>query len=386
MKPIRFTTDRLAKLVCPFDEERTYVKDTATQSLFLCVHRSGKKVFFIVRRVRGRTVRVRLGAWPSELGIADARKEAAKVNGDIAKGEDPRISKLAARGEMTIGDLFIRHIEHAKLHNKTWDENQKQYDLHLSHWRTKRLSDLTRGDVQAFHARLGERSGKYAANRVLALLRHAYAKTAADLGWSGPNPAAGIEKFREQSRTRFLQANELPKLLLSLKSETELFRDFFLLCLLTGARRANVQAMRWDDIHFDRREWSISEAESKSGESIVIPLVPEATAILVRRKLAATTTFVFPSRGKTGHLTEPKSAWRRVTSRAGLADVRLHDLRRTFGSWLTGTGASLPVVGKSLGHKSTASTAVYARLSRDPVRLAVERGTDAMLQAAKGTA
>jgi integrase len=90
---------------------------------------------------------------------------------------------------------------------------------------------------------------------------------------------------------------------------------------------------------------------------------------------------VFPGRGKTGHLVEPKTAWARILKRAGLQNLRLHDLRRTLGSWQAATGASLPIIGKSLGHKSLAATQVYARLNLDPVRAAVNTATDAMLLA-----
>ena len=91
--------------------------------------------------------------------------------------------------------------------------------------------------------------------------------------------------------------------------------------------------------------------------------------------------WVFPSYGKTGHLVEPKKAWNRLLDRAEISDLRIHDLRRTLGSWQAATGASLPVIGKSLGHKNQATTAIYARLDLDPVRQAVNTATAAMLAA-----
>jgi integrase len=90
---------------------------------------------------------------------------------------------------------------------------------------------------------------------------------------------------------------------------------------------------------------------------------------------------VFPGRGRSGHVMEPKSAWKRILKRAELADLRLHDLRRTLGSWQAATGASLPIIGKSLGHNSLQATKIYAQLDLDPVRAAVTQATDAMLLA-----
>jgi integrase len=86
--------------------------------------------------------------------------------------------------------------------------------------------------------------------------------------------------------------------------------------------------------------------------------------------------------GKTGHLVEPKKAWKRLLDRAGLSNLRIHDLRRTLGSWQAKTGASLLVIGKSLNHKSTQSTAIYARLDLEPVRESINLATTAMLNAA----
>lgn len=114
---------------------------------------------------------------------------------------------------------------------------------------------------------------------------------------------------------------------------------------------------------------------------MVVPLVELAVAILQGRLETSTgSPWVFPGRSKTGHLVEPKSAWKRICKRAGLEDVRIHDLRRTLGSWQVATGASLPVIGKTLGHTQPKTTQIYARLQLDPVRQAVEAATAAMLK------
>jgi integrase len=111
---------------------------------------------------------------------------------------------------------------------------------------------------------------------------------------------------------------------------------------------------------------------------MLVPLVGEVLEILTRRRLTASSVFVFPSYGKTGHMVEPKAGWDRIKKTAGLVDVRLHDLRRTMGSYQTISGASTAIVGKTLGHKSPASTAVYARMTLDPVRESMEKAVALM--------
>ena len=159
-------------------------------------------------------------------------------------------------------------------------------------------------------------------------------------------------------------------------------QDFFLLALLTGARRGNVASMRWDDVDPTWKLWRIPGEVAKGGQPIVVPLVDAALAILTRRKATANgNPWVFPSYGKSGHIVEVKGAWKRILTAAGLSDVRPHDLRRTLGSWQAIGGASLPIIGRSLGHSQPATTQVYARLQLDPVRASVTAATDAILAA-----
>ena len=206
---------------------------------------------------------------------------------------------------------------------------------------------------------------------------------ASEWGWKGENPVAHVSLFKEVKRERFLLPQEVASFFCAVDMEAnQTIKDFIYVCLLTGARRANVQAMRWPHIDFNLKIWTISAADAKGNETISIPLLPPVLEILERRHKAAKSEWVFPSTGCTGHLVEPKSAWKRILKTASLSDLRLHDLRRTLGSWQAITGASLLLIGKSLGHKNTSSTDTYARLSNDAVRESMEKATKAILFAA----
>lgn len=193
----------------------------------------------------------------------------------------------------------------------------------------------------------------------------------------------GVKRFPERSRDRFLSADELARFFQALEQEpNEAAREFFLVALLTGARRANVLSMRWADIDLKGQTWRIPE--TKNGTPQNVPLVGPVLEILQSRRKTTSSFFVFPGRGKTGHLVEPKKAWARVCLAAGIKEARIHDLRRTLGSWQAKTGASLPIIGKSLNHKSASTTSIYARLDLDPVRTAMEKAAEAMLEAGGG--
>jgi integrase len=375
-----FTIKRLEELPPPpFGREYHY--DSQQPGLACCVTAAGGKTYYLYRKIDGRPERIRLGAFPA-VSIDAARKAVREIVGEIAAGRDPAEERRARREVPTIGDLFNHWLAHAKERKRTWSEDERQYESFLKRWSGRKLSAVKRGDVQKLHSEVGETHGHYAANRMLALVRAMFNK-APELGWDGPNPATGVARFAEETRDRFLQPDEFHRFFEALEQEPNTTaRDFILLALWTGARRSNVAEMRWEDVSFDLALWRIPQ--TKSGEPVVVPLVEPALEILrARRRFANGSPWVFPSNGKTGHLVEPKSAWKRVLERSGLHDLRLHDLRRTLGSWQALSGASLQTIAKTLGHKSTAVTHVYSRLTVAAVRASVETATAAMIQAGK---
>src|SRR4029077_14721732 len=114
-------------------------------------------------------------------------------------------------------------------------------------------------------------------------------------------------------------------------------RDVLALYLATGARRGNVNGMRWADISFELLTWRIPM--SKSGEGYDVALTPAAIEVLERRhETKGESEFVFPARSKSGHIVDIKKKWQKFRKRAGIPDVRLHDLRRTKGSYAALSG------------------------------------------------
>ncbi len=154
------------------------------------------------------------------------------------------------------------------------------------------------------------------------------------------------------------------------------------MALLTGVRRGNVAAMQWEQLRLQSALWRVPY--TKNDEPLLVHLPAKAVEILERRESEKNgSPWVFPSWGSTGHVVEPKSSWARILQNAGLTDLRVHDLRRTLGSWQAIAGASLPVIGRSLGHKSLQSTEIYSRLTFEPVRQSVDAATTALLAATK---
>jgi integrase len=431
---IKFTDRTIAALEIPPHGQRAEYADTETDGLRLRVTSSGVKTFSLLRRIRnGPMERITLGRFPDAYKTESARTKAKKLNGVIADGANPAEVKRASKGEPTFAGLFAEYIErHAKPRKRTWREDEQKYRDYLAQpLGRKKISRIARADLAAIHSAITRAGHPTVANRVKDLVSSVFGRAVA-WGYLDSNPALGIEDNPERSRERFLKPGELPRLFAALDGEANAnFRDYFLLALLTGARRHNTRAMRWADVDLERGEWVIPM--TKNGDPQRVPLVPEAVAILNTRRETAgdDAKYVFPASrndSKHGYMSGERKAWLRLLERdeivqlqqrinaaggktdgsegeypantlkrlrlvakrmelntdgARLDDIRIHDLRRTMGSWQARTGASLAIIGKSLGHKRQQATAVYARLDLDPIREAMETATTAMLRAAK---
>ena len=383
MAKLNFTKAGLESLTIPA-KGWAYYYDLKVQGLGVGIGSTGKKSFILYRKINGKPERIAIGPYP-DLSIEQARGKASELNAAIANGANPAEIKRGRVVEIVFGELFNQYIErHAKMNKKTWAEDQQRYNQYLAKpLGKKKLSLIDRKLIASIHSNITMAGHPTVANRIIALVSSVYGWALSAGVWEQNNPARGVKKNQEKSRDRFIQGDELPRFFKAVGEEpNETMRDYFLLSLLTGARQANVLAMCWEDISFERAEWRIEE--TKNGTPQTVTLSPEAMEILHNRKPVEPAEFIFPSErsSASGHLQNPKKAWKRVLDRAGLSNLRIHDLRRTLGSWQAKSGASLAIIGKSLNHKNQNTTAIYARLDLDPVRDSVNTATNAMMAAA----
>lgn len=422
-----FTKEALTNLHQPELGQRIVYHDAKTTGLQLRVTSTGVKTFSLFRRIKGGLPeRITLGRFP-DMTIEQARKLAARVNSEIEEGSNPAEVKRSLKGEPTVAEFFKEYGERHGQKKKSWRDDQQRYQYYLEKpLGAKKLSAVTREMVGRILSDM-DSDGKAGAtvNNVRALASGIFGK-AIEWSYLTENPVRGIKTRKSNKRDRFLQSNELPRFFASLGQEAnDTVRDYFLLSLLTGARRSNVLEMRWSQINLADGIWRIPD--TKNGTPQNVTLSPEAALILTTRKETAEGPFVFPGDGVSGHLIEPRKGWQRIFDRDELSqlamriettgdkdykvdteslgdaldrarhaakrlkidtegcrmeDLRIHDLRRTLGSWQAKQGASLSIIGKSLNHKNQQTTAIYARLDLDPVRASVNSATTAMFEAA----
>jgi len=381
-KSLHFTKTSIETL--PDQQIQYDVKDRATPGLIVRVNPGGIKTFMFFRRINGRLKRIKIGR-AFDVTVEQARKIAITYNSELIAGVDPFIRKKQKRTELTFKQLYeLYYSEHALINTKRPKETRATIEFHiLPKMGSLRLSEVTRLLLKKHHLDQGTERGKQQANKVLNIVSAVFNFGIREGYFKGMNPTLGIKRFKSRSRDRFLSPHELGKFMDALKYEDRIFQDFFLLSLFVGARKSTMLTMRYSQIDFDLRRWRLSEDESKNNDVNVYTLCDAALEILQRRiqdnaDNNIDNDFVFPGQGKQGHLVDPKRSFKRIKTRMGVVDLRIHDLRRTLASYMAINNTSLPIIGYALNHKSQASTQIYARLTTDPIRMALNQATSDM--------
>ncbi len=370
--------------------------DDETGGLGVRIYPSGKKHFVLSYRIKGRKRLYTIGKYGDPFTLEMARKKAGKLKGEIIDGGDPLRHRQEERAAPTIKELAKRYLsDHAERHKRpasVRDDRAMIDKIILPRLGTRKVADITFADVDALHARL--KATPYRANRVIALLSKMFSLASTrwrDWSQLDYNPAKGIEKYPEEGRERYLSPPELGALTKALASHpNQTTANAIRLLILTGARRMEVLAAKWDQFDLQEGVWVKPSAHTKQKREHRVPLNAPALQLLTEMRSAtegentAENEFVFPAGRGNNHLTEIRKGWEMVCEKAGINGCRVHDLRHTFASILASSGHSLPIIGQLLGHTHQATTKRYAHLYDDPLREATNRVGSLVDAAAKG--
>ncbi|KJV76532.1 phage integrase family protein [Rickettsia hoogstraalii str. RCCE3] len=376
VKSLIFTKELLHEIKAPRAKRDVY-KDTKEKGLLLIVSYGGSKIFYLGTVLNKKYHRIKIGVF-SDLSIHDARVKASELKGEIAKGYNPVEEKARLSKELTFKELYDKYLnEYSKINNKRWKDYAASVDRYAKHLYPRKISTIQKTDIQELFNNL-TKTGKYGANRFLEVLSPVFSK-AIELELLTINPVIGIKKHQEQSRDRYLTREEIPRFFTAIADEkNQVMKDFFLIALYTSVRKDNLLTMRWEQVSFADKQLYLSD--TKNGDPHRLPLLDQAIEILKARKEQSNSIWVFPSESSSsGHLQEPKKAWKRICKKAGIANLRIHDLRRTIPSWMAMTGANQYVIGQLLNHRDPRSTAVYARLANDTAREYMQRAVNTII-------
>ena len=341
----------------------------------LRVRRSGRKSYVVQTRIAGKLCWFTIGPH-GPLNPDQARARALEILACAKKGIDPRDADARREAEPSMADLGRRFLEeYVPVHCKpsTREEYSRSVRLFVDPViGALRVPEVQRKDIAALHH--GLRDKPYQANRTLGVLSKMFS-LAEVWGWrpDGSNPCRHVKRYKEHKRERFLSQEETERLgqvLRDVEEEMPSAVAAFRLLLLTGSRMSEIRDLRWDYVKDD----CIELPDAKTGGRVV-PLGPEARAVLSAIPRDEDNPWVIAGRLPGSHLTDLQRPWRRIRKQAGLEDVRIHDLRHSFASRALALGESLTMIGKLLGHTQVQTTARYAHLARDSIQTAAARIT-----------
>jgi integrase len=326
------------------------------------------------RKADGLDRRWTIGSFP-DWGTGAARDEARRLKRAIDGGADPVGESKVDRVAPTVADLCDRFAE--EFIPRLRPTSARDYAIAIRKYIKPALGRhkvvrVTHGDIAALHRRITP-SASYQANKTVALLSRLF-NLAIRWGWRADNPAKGIERNQEIKRHRYLSPDELSRLTVALaKHPDQQAANIFRLLLLTGARRGEVLAAKWDDIDLAGGVWTKPGATTKQKTLHRVPLSAPARQLLADlHRGRGESDYVFPGR-LGGHRVEVKGSWAALCKTAKLTNLRIHDLRHSYASQLVSAGFSLPIIGALLGHTQPSTTHRYAHLADDPLRVATER-------------
>ena len=343
------------------------------------VHPTGRKVYVVQTRGPGGPKRVTLGRH-GELSINQARKRAVPIIDRIKRGENPE--PKPAEPALTVADLAERFMRvHVETHLKPGTAISYRFLIKkriLPALGGMEIEQVGRAQVSALHHSLRGTPGT--ANGAVGVLSRMFSLAETwELLPPGKNPCRAVRPYRMRRRERFLTDEEFRRLGRTLKDAAGSVWPPALaairLLMLTGCRRSEILNLRWDDVDHTSRELRLRDA--KTGPRMV-PLTTPALRVLDGIERSKGTPWVFPGQNGASRPLNLTSYWERIRTRAGLDDVRIHDLRHSYASRALALGEGLSAIGKLIGHSKISTTARYAHLMRDAEKAAAARVGDSI--------
>ena len=392
MGVIALTAKRLRTLACPAGKTKENIWDAHCKGLMLELRESGGRTWYLrYVDVRGKQRQLRIGS-AEEISLDQARKRADELRGQIALGKDPTEERAVLKQVPTLAQFVQkRYLPFIKGYKRSWNIDESLLRNHLLPVLGNRyLDQIKKDDIVALHqGRRANGGAPASANRLLILMRYIFNLA---LRWETPgvikNPTKDVPLFEENNkRERYLSQEEAQRLYAVIQdSDSRMLQFIVPMLLLTGARKREVLDARWSDFDMGQQVWRVSI--SKSGKPRYIPLSGGVVHLLaaLRQEQASwpekqrDCPWVFPNPDTGKPYVSIYYAWDTARQRAGLPEVRIHDLRHTFASYLINAGRSIYEVQRILGHTQIKTTQRYSHLSQDTLLAAANTAVEALGQ------
>lgn len=389
MPIVKLTQDFINNsLICPEGKKRIEYCDKELPGLIIIVTplSQGGTYFLRYKNGNGKTSYIKI-ARTNEMTLADARKKAKLLKLEISNGADPSNEKRVMKAVPTLAAFYEEHYKpYAAVHKRSASSDHQIYTCRLeSRFGHLRLNQFTKTMIIGFHNELKE-SGLAGAtcDHYVKFLRHAF-NLAIDWGMLKENPASGVKLFNLDNKVEhYLDATELETLMTVLQTGTNRPVCMIAMFLLsTGARMNEVLSATWSQINIHTRTWKIPALNSKSKKVRSVPLNDSALDIINQLDTEAEFEYLFVNRVTGNPYTNIHKAWGKIRDQAGLPQLRIHDLRHQYASFLVNSGRTLYEVQQILGHSTSKTTIRYSHLSSATLQAAANSAS-VLINAAMG--
>lgn len=386
-------TKRALKLIPDNRGSEFFLWDTELKGFCVRAYKSGRNIYAI-RYKRGFDQGWHKIADAEIMTPEQARKEAKQLLAGVARGDLPKPPEIHSSMPRTVAqliDAFLLQgpIDRPDKRQSSWDNDKRYLNNHARPLLGKKpYGELKPADIARFQDDVlkgksarppknkkghGVRGGRGAAVHAVRSLSAALG-WAVDREWIDANPVSKIKKMKDGSRERYLSKDETIRLVAAIEEllvEKEITQDqidILNLVALTGARRGEILALKWNEVYFERSLLLLPPARHKTGgvnHPKAIPLSTAAIEILANRAESdeRSSEFVFPSpRSKSGHIEQVRHSWDKLKERSKISGMTIHDFRHAYASFAINDGASLAHIGANLGHKRISTTERYAHL------------------------
>lgn len=353
---------------CPAEKSKIGLYDSACKGLLVEVRPNKRKTYFlryVDKRGKQRLIRV---ADQRDVTLTQARQIADKYRNQVAMGQDPHINKEELKAVPKLSEFIEgQYLPFVKTYKRSWKDDTGLIKNHINpNFGSMYMDEMRKQDVVTFINKQLLTYAPGSVNRVVILLRYIYNLA---IRWETAgitkNPTAGIPLLEENNqKERYLTADEAHRLVGALKSSCNVMLQYIIpMLIMTGARKMEVQLAKWEDINWEQRIWRIPI--SKSGKARHVPISDAALMLLETMPRIEGCQWIFPNPKTHKPYQSFYGSWHTARKSVGLADVRIHDLRHSFASFLVNSGRSLYEVQRILGHTQISTTQRYAHLSQD---------------------
>lgn len=357
----------VASARCVDGRTKTDYFDKKLKGFMIEVRQNGSKTFYArFKTSHGTKRQQRIGPYPA-LSVDQARSKAQEIIGRVFLGEEVVNEHKVKRSIPLFGEFVTsRYMPYVKTYKRSWGTDDSLLRNHiLPLWKDLHMDQITKDHVLALHNGVVQKGCKPStANRPLILARYIFNLA---LEWGIPgldkNPTRGVPLFEENNkRERYLSADEAHELHQALaQSQNRMLKYIVPMLILTGARKSEVVKAEWSDLDLVRRVWRIPE--TKSGRARHVPMSDASIKLLETVPRIRGCTYVFPNPKTLKPFESFFYAWDTARKSAGMPELRIHDLRHSFASFLVNNGRSLYEVQQILGHSNAKTTQRYAHLS-----------------------